>query len=134
MKWAIFTYVGKETRYITRLFKYAIVKISFRTSNALKHLLTPWFNVSKYEQSGTYRLNCQSCPLKYVGQTGRRFKVRFKEHIQAIKGNIDASMFAQHILNTGHVYGCMEDTMTITLAHLTAVHSDILIFRCKYFL
>jgi hypothetical protein len=22
-------------------------------------------------------------------------------------------MFAQHILNIGHVYGCMEDTMTI---------------------
>jgi hypothetical protein len=49
-----------------------------------------------------------------VGQTGRPFKVRFKEHIQAIKGNKDASMFVQHIFNTGHAYGPMEDdTMTI---------------------
>jgi hypothetical protein len=41
------------------------------------------------------------------------FKVRFKEHIQAIKGNKEASMLVQHVLNTGHAYGCMEDTMTI---------------------
>jgi hypothetical protein len=39
--------------------------------------------------------------------------VRFKEHIQAIKGNKDISIFSQHILNTGHAYGCMRDTMTI---------------------
>jgi hypothetical protein len=48
-----------------------------------------------------------------VGQTGRQFKARFKEHIQVIKGNTDTSKFAQHILNTGHAYGGMEDTMTI---------------------
>jgi hypothetical protein len=48
-----------------------------------------------------------------VGQTGTPFKVSFKEHIQAMKGNKDASMFSQHILNTGHAYGPMEDTMTI---------------------
>jgi hypothetical protein len=79
----------------------------------LKYLLTPTHNVNKYEQSGAYRLDCQTCLSKYVGQTGGPFKVRFKEHIQAIKGNKDASMFAQHILNTGHAYGCMEATMMI---------------------
>jgi hypothetical protein len=39
--------------------------------------------------------------------------VRFKGHIQAINGNKVASIFAQHILNNGHTYGCPEDTMTI---------------------
>jgi hypothetical protein len=43
----------------------------------------------------------------------RPFKVRFKGHIQATKGNRDAPMFAQRILNTGHAYGYIEDTMTI---------------------
>jgi hypothetical protein len=49
------------------------VKISFRTSNTLKHLLTSGHNVNKYEQGGIYRLDCQTCPSKYVGQTGRHF-------------------------------------------------------------
>jgi hypothetical protein len=84
----------------------------------LKHLLTSRLNVSKYEQSGIYRLDCQTRPLKYVGQTGTPFKVRFKEHIQAMKGNEDASMLAQHILNTENAYGCTEDT--ITILHNTA--------------
>jgi hypothetical protein len=48
-----------------------------------------------------------------VGQTGRQFKARFKEHIHAIKGHKDTSMFAQHILNTGHAYGGTEDAMKI---------------------
>jgi hypothetical protein len=39
--------------------------------------------------------------------------VKFKEHIQATKGNKAATMFVEHILNTGPAYGCMEDTMTI---------------------
>jgi hypothetical protein len=70
-------------------------------------------NVNKHEQSVIYRLDCQTCRSKCVGQTDRPFKVRFKEHIQAIKGNKHTSVFAQHILNTGHAYGCMRDTMTI---------------------
>jgi hypothetical protein len=42
-KWATFTYVGKETRFITKLFKDTNVKIAFTTDNtigkrlALKH-------------------------------------------------------------------------------------------------
>jgi hypothetical protein len=53
------------------------------------------------------------CPRQYVGQTGRSFKTRFKEHIRAIKHNTDSSTYAQHILNTGHKYGNIEDTMDI---------------------
>jgi hypothetical protein len=103
-KLATFTYVGKETRCITRLFNNTNVKISSRTTNTLKHLLTPKFNVDKYKQNGIYRLDCQTCRLKYMGQTGRQFKAIFKEHIHAIKVNKDTSMFAQHILNSGYAY------------------------------
>jgi hypothetical protein len=38
-----------------------------------------------YNLSGVYQLQCADCPLRYVGQIGRTFKVRFKEHIRDIK-------------------------------------------------
>jgi hypothetical protein len=112
-KYSTFTYVGKETRYITRLFNNTNLKISFMTTNTLKHLLPPKFNVDKYKQNGVCRLDCQTCPLNYVGQSGRQFKARFKEHIHALKENKDTSMFAQHILSTGHAYSGREDTVKI---------------------
>jgi hypothetical protein len=40
-KWATFTYNGKETSYITNLFKHTNLKIAFRTNNTIGRLLTP---------------------------------------------------------------------------------------------
>jgi hypothetical protein len=41
------------------------------------------------------------------------FKDRYREHIQAIKNNTETSKFVQHILETNHTYGPMEETMEI---------------------
>jgi hypothetical protein len=38
-KWVTFTYTGKETMYITKLFKTTIVKIAYRTRNTIKRHL-----------------------------------------------------------------------------------------------
>jgi hypothetical protein len=64
-------------------------------------------------QSGIYQLQCNECPLKYVGQTGRTFKVRYKEHIQAIRTNKRNSKYAQHILDTGHTCSTIDETLEI---------------------
>jgi hypothetical protein len=48
------------------------------------------------------------CPLKYIGQAGRTFNVRYKEHVNAISNNNRDSGYSNHILST---YGT-----TITLA------------------
>jgi hypothetical protein len=47
----------------------------------------------------------------YIGQTGRSFKIRYKEHVQDIKNNKSRTGFSHHILNTGHAYDSMENTM-----------------------
>jgi hypothetical protein len=57
-------------------------------------------------------LKCADCPLQYIGQTGRTFKVRFKEHIRDIN-NKSTSGYIQHILDTGHAYGKMNEIMDI---------------------
>jgi hypothetical protein len=51
--------------------------------------------------------------MRYIGQTGRTFKVRYKEHTQAIRNNHGNSGYSNHILNTGHAYGTMTDTMDV---------------------
>jgi hypothetical protein len=53
------------------------------------------------------------CPMKYIGQTGRTFSTRYKEHIHDIRNNNSNSGYSNHILNTGHAYGVMIDTMDV---------------------
>jgi hypothetical protein len=58
-------------------------------------------------------MRCMDCQLKYIGQTGRTFKTRYKEHIQAIRNNNSNSGYSNHMLNTGHAYGSMANTMKV---------------------
>jgi hypothetical protein len=44
----------------------------------------------------------------------RLFQRRHKEHIHAIKYNKDTSSYAQHLLNKGHSYGNIQNTVLIT--------------------
>jgi hypothetical protein len=50
------------------------------------------------------------CPLKYVEQTGRTFNARYKEHIHDIRSNNSDTGYSNHLLNTEHTYGTMQDT------------------------
>jgi uncharacterized protein (UPF0335 family) len=86
-KWARFTHMVKETRYITKLFKNTDVKISYTTNNNLGKLLATRTdqNLDKYERNGVYQLECPSCNKKYIGQMALPFKVRFHEHYNNYK-------------------------------------------------
>jgi len=70
-KWDSFTYIGKETSYTTNIFKRTDLKITFRTTYTLAKPLTHKDSArDKYCLSGVYKLTCQDCHKKYVGQTG----------------------------------------------------------------
>jgi hypothetical protein len=70
-----------------------------------------------YNESGVYQLKCQSCPIVYIGQTGRNFKTRFKEHVLDIKNNRSKTRFSHHILDTGHMHGNIENITEILNLH-----------------
>jgi hypothetical protein len=38
--------------------------------------------------------NVKGAPLEYIGQTGRSFGTRYKEHVSAIEHNKDTSTYA----------------------------------------
>lgn len=65
-------------------------------------------------------------PLKYIGQTGRTFYTRYKEHIEVIRNSISNSGYSNHILSTGHVYGCITVTMEITKTEKKRKHLNTL--------
>ena len=49
-------------------------------------------------------LECSSCDKFYIGQTGRSFGTRFKEHLPKGKLTNITSNFAKHLVDTGHDY------------------------------
>jgi hypothetical protein len=103
----------KETKKIAKLFKEAQIKSAFRTRNTIQNVVKPHLQIDKYEKSGIYQMKHMDCPLKYVGQIGRKFQTRYKEHIRTIRNNNDKSGYSNHILNAGHAYGSITDTMKI---------------------
>src|SRR5215510_7637846 len=70
-KWEKFTYMGRETRYITKLFKPFDIGISFSTRNNIKTLLRE-INDNLDNRYST-KLICMECKKKYTGQTGGLF-------------------------------------------------------------
>jgi len=107
-KWASFSYVGKEVIPIAKILKKFNIKVAFRTRNTLenwlgcKQLYPNEDKGDKYDTCGIYKLNCRSCDGSYIGQTGRNFKTRFKEHVNDIKNNRGKTGYSQHILENGH--------------------------------
>jgi hypothetical protein len=114
-KWARFTYVGSETRIVTKLFHHTQVKVAYTTNNNLEKLLrnNTTNEANKYTRSGIYQLNCPTCSKKYIGQTGRSFQVRFREHKHDYKYMCYKSKFAQHLLEEGHSFDTMENITEI---------------------
>jgi hypothetical protein len=112
-KWASFTYIGKETSYITNIFRHTELKIALRTKNTIGKLLTPKNpNRDPYSQLGTYRLTCPDCGKVHIGQTGRQFSVRYNEHKAAFRHNHNNS-FAKHLNESAHSFSPMRDIMHI---------------------
>jgi hypothetical protein len=66
------------------------------------------------------------CPMEYIGQIGRAFNTRYKEHIQDIRSNNSNSGYTNHILNTGHAYGTITDTMDIITTGRKGKHFNTL--------
>jgi hypothetical protein len=125
-KWATFTYYGKEIRQISKLFKDTQLKIVLCTGNTISNILKHHTQTDKYNNSGIYQIRCLDCPLKYIGQTGRTFNIRYKEHIHAFRNNNSNSGYSNHILNTGHTYDIINDTMDVLMTGRMGRHLNTL--------
>jgi len=113
-KWASFTYIDKETTYITNLFKKTDLKIALRTHNTIqKRLMQKHITPDIYTRPGAYKLTCPDCNKAYVGQIGISLNERYKEHKHAFKTNSRSCNYAKHILEQLHTFGPIDQTIQI---------------------
>ena len=121
--WAVFTYTGKETTYITKLFRHTNIKIAYRTNNNLLRHLTPNPQpLDPLTRSGVYRLSCPDCSKAYIGQTGRDFRTRYNEHKRALQYNPHTSKYALHAATQQHTFGNIQEHMQILHTHNKGAH------------
>jgi hypothetical protein len=71
-------------------------------------------------------MKCLDYPVNYIGQTGRAFNTRYKEYKQAVRNNNSYSEYSNHILNAGHKYGTIIDTMDIIRTRRKGKHLNTL--------
>jgi hypothetical protein len=113
-KRAIYTYTGRKTRAVTKIFQKAGIRIAFTTKHTISNLLRQKQDHNdKYDNSGIYQLECTDCGKQYIGQTGRSFKTRFKEHKRDYETKSNKSLFAKHLIEQNHQLHSIENCMTI---------------------
>lgn len=103
--YASVTYNKYLSKVTTKTFKNnGNVQITFKTKNKLKNKLpNPKDRIEDENNSGIYEIKCDNCGVKYIGQTRRNLKTRFKEHLSHIKfDREEKSAVAKHCLNNSH--------------------------------
>ena len=62
-KWAKFTYVRRQNKFFTQLFKNTSLKISFTPDKTLRKLIVQNKNINrnKFNKYGVYQLTCRDC-------------------------------------------------------------------------
>lgn len=100
-KYARLPFLGKISYKCSKLLQN--YRPAFYNNRSLKNLL---FNnkpkVPKLKQSGVYKLECDKCKAQYVGQTGRCFSTRIREHSRTWYSGKGESAFGQHLRAEGH--------------------------------
>ena len=85
--------------------------VIFKTNNRLRNLVRPVVQTTIESKTGIYKLICDDCDRFYIGQTGRPFIKRFREHTPQSHFNrgdfsIDniKSNFTRHLISCNHSY------------------------------
>ena len=89
---------------MNKIFDKHNLKIVNSNTNKIKNLVhSTKDSTPPLEKSGIYKITCTKCEKYYFGQTRRKIKTRFKEHINHIaKNEGEKSAAAHHILTATH--------------------------------
>ena len=92
------------TEPLTRLLKKHDIKVFNKPSRTLQQEFpSPKDRPSKNKQTNVvYKISCKDCPWNYIGETGRCFETRKKEHIRNTKSHKVSSNIANHAWTNDH--------------------------------
>jgi hypothetical protein len=116
-KWAKIPYINGLSNKISKILKKNNKNVAYYSRKSLKsYLVQNKDKIDKINQSGVYKLNCNDCESHYIGQTGRSFKIRLKEHLACYRNKNDKSNFALHLNEQNHSF---NNTTGISFLHLS---------------
>lgn len=94
-----FAYIPTITNHLRKTLEKENIHIVYNNNKKLKQILgSTKDETPTSERSGIYEISCENCNKKYIGQTKRSIKTRFKEHISCIKNKqINRSSVAAHV-------------------------------------
>lgn len=97
-------YIKGPSEAAARVLKEGKVYVAHKPSNTLKMQLTKIKDQrpSKEKTGVVYSIPCHDCPLTYVGQSGRKFGTRMKEHKKAVEKSDRLSNIFSHENESGH--------------------------------
>lgn len=98
------------TSRMENFFKGHNYRLGFSTGNSMQRLLKHQSlgSTPLKDKSGVYRMECSTCDKFYIGQTGRSFGIRYKEHLPKGKLVNITSNFAKHLIDDNHDYESFE--------------------------
>jgi hypothetical protein len=107
---AFLPYIQGVTDKIAKVLKRKDIMTSFKPLITIRQRMKSVKEPIDHQQGkGIYKVSC-SCGKCYIGETGRSFQVRIKEHEANIRNErTHTSALAEHSLKTKH-HVCLEDT------------------------
>ena len=97
------TYYGSVSERIANILRKQNIEVTFRSPTSLsRELINNKHKLDRMEKSGVYKMFCDECDSVYIGQTGRDFQTRKKEHLHSYKTKKTDSTFANHLLEENH--------------------------------
>jgi hypothetical protein len=103
IQWRRIPFLGEISLKIKKFLSKANINAAFYNRFTLNNILNNTKDkIDTLQQSGVYKLNCTDCGAIYIGQTGRTFEKRIKEHRACFTNNKNHSQFAKHLLENNH--------------------------------
>ena len=99
------SYIKGLTEPLTRVLRKHDIKVSNKPTRTLQQEFpSPKDRPETEKQTNViYKIPFKDCSWGYIGETGRRFETRKKEHIKNIKQNIAGSNIASHSWINDHI-------------------------------
>lgn len=113
-KFVTLTYGSSLNHKTSNVLKSHGYTVAYRNSNKLENIINPrkTSNGDEFDGSGVYKVKCNDCPKYYIGQTGRSFRTRFKEHLPK-KTVTQKSNYAEHLVQCGHNYSSLTNNLKV---------------------
>nr|VZI47885.1 unnamed protein product [Spirometra erinaceieuropaei] len=104
--WRALPYIDGVSEAVSRLLRPLRIGIAHRPESTIRNLvMRPKTPLPRGETTNVmYRIQCSSCDMNYIGETGKRLHTRVAEHMRAVRWMDPLSLVAEHCANSGHTF------------------------------